>query len=133
MLGLGMSAISDSWRAFAQNVKTVKEYQTLVERGEFPIFRGHLLTENDTEIRRHILNLMCHFSTTWDENTDQKNQIEKGISLLEEMQHDGLVKINQKSIEIPQEARPFVRNVCMAFDAHLIANKPETQLFSMTI
>jgi oxygen-independent coproporphyrinogen-3 oxidase len=27
MVGLGMSAISDSWYAFAQNVKTVEEYQ----------------------------------------------------------------------------------------------------------
>ena len=133
MVGLGMSSISDSWHAFAQNVKTVKEYQNLVDQGEIPIFRGHLLTENDTEIRQHILNLMCHFSTTWDENTGQKNEIEKGIAMLKEMEQDGLVKINHQSIEIPEKARSFVRNVCMAFDAHLIKNKPETQLFSMTI
>ena len=133
MVGLGMSSISDSWHAFAQNVKTVKEYQNLVDQGEIPIFRGHLLTENDTEIRQHILNLMCHFSTTWDENTGQKNEIEKGIAMLKEMEQDGLVKINHQSIEIPEKARPFVRNICMAFDTHLIANKPDTQLFSMTI
>jgi oxygen-independent coproporphyrinogen-3 oxidase len=33
MVGLGMSAISDSWYAFAQNVKTVEEYQKMVEEG----------------------------------------------------------------------------------------------------
>lgn len=37
MVGLGMSAISDSWYAFAQNVKTVKEYQQIVNSGEIPI------------------------------------------------------------------------------------------------
>jgi oxygen-independent coproporphyrinogen-3 oxidase len=47
MIGLGMSAISDSWYGFAQNVKTIKEYQQIVNTGEIPIFRGHILSEED--------------------------------------------------------------------------------------
>ena len=30
MIGLGMSSISDSWEVFAQNVKSVKEYTSIV-------------------------------------------------------------------------------------------------------
>ncbi|OAD44631.1 oxygen-independent coproporphyrinogen III oxidase [Polaribacter atrinae] len=135
MIGLGMSAISDSWYAFAQNVKTVKEYQKIVNEGEIPIFKGHLLSEEDIVIRKHILNIMCHFSTSWDEKTMKINKIEEHLALLEEMEQDGLVKIDvkSKSLSIPEEARPYVRNICMAFDIHLLKNKPKTQLFSMTI
>ena len=133
MIGLGMSAISDSWYAFAQNVKTVKEYQQLVNAGEIPIFRGHLLTEEDRVIRKHILNIMCHFSTSWEKETMQIKNIKKHLALLKEMENDGLVKIEKNKVIIPEKARPFVRNICMAFDVHLLENKPKTQLFSMTI
>jgi oxygen-independent coproporphyrinogen-3 oxidase len=49
------------------------------------------------------------------------------------MQKDGLVSIHRNSLSIPEKARPYVRNICMAFDVHLLKNKPKTQLFSMTI
>ena len=53
-IGLGMSSISDSWYGFAQNVKTVEGYEQLVSQGEIPIFRGHVLSEEDLIIRKHI-------------------------------------------------------------------------------
>ncbi|WP_299065552.1 oxygen-independent coproporphyrinogen III oxidase [uncultured Polaribacter sp.] len=133
MVGLGMSAISDSWYAFAQNVKTVKEYQQIVNSGEIPIFRGHLLSEEDRIIRKHILNIMCHFSTSWQEDAMKIKNIENHLILLKEMANDGLVVIKENSLFVPEAARPFVRNICMAFDVHLLKMKPKTQLFSMTI
>ncbi|QTD36931.1 oxygen-independent coproporphyrinogen III oxidase [Polaribacter batillariae] len=133
MVGLGMSAISDSWYAFAQNVKTVKEYQKLVNKGEIPIFRGHLLSKEDSIIRKHILNMMCHFSTSWEAENMKIHNLEKHLKLLEEMEKDGLVEVGKNSLSIPEKARPYVRNICMAFDLHLLENKPKTQLFSMTI
>ncbi len=133
MVGLGMSSISDSWYAFAQNVKTVKEYQQLVNAGEIPIFRGHLLSEEDLIIRKHILNIMCHFSTSWDDESMKINNVENHLSLLKELEADGLVFIEENTLTVPEKARPFVRNICMAFDVHLLKNKPKTQLFSMTI
>src|SRR5690606_7271392 len=54
MVGLGVSAIGDSWYSFGQNAKNVEEYQELVERGDFPIYRGHVLNREDLIIRRHI-------------------------------------------------------------------------------
>jgi oxygen-independent coproporphyrinogen-3 oxidase len=69
MVGLGMSSIADSWYRFAQNVKTTKEYETLVKAGEFPVFKGHLLTKEDLIIRKHILNIMYHFETSWENKT----------------------------------------------------------------
>ncbi len=133
MIGLGMSAISDSWYAFAQNAKTVKEYTKLVNEGIIPIFRGHLLTDEDLVIRKHILNIMCHFETSWEDEKMQFENMKKHLDLLQEMQADGLVKIENKTLTVPDEARAYVRNVCMAFDVLLQRNKPKTKLFSMTI
>ena len=34
---------------------------------------------------------------------------------------------------VTKKGRPFIRNICMAFDLLLQHQKPDTQLFSMTI
>ncbi|TYP97389.1 oxygen-independent coproporphyrinogen-3 oxidase [Tenacibaculum adriaticum] len=133
MIGLGMSAISDSWYGFAQNVKTVKEYQELVNSGEIPVFRGHILNQEDLIVRKHILNIMCHFSTSWDEKLNQFDELENSITLLQEIKEDKLLKIQNNTLTVTEEARPFVRNICMAFDRRLQRKQPETKLFSLTI
>lgn len=133
MIGLGMSAISDSWYAFAQNAKTVKEYQQQVNDNIIPIFRGHELSKEDLIIRKHILNIMCHFKTSWEAPELQFKGLQDYLNLLKEMEDDGLVIITQNTLEVPEKARAYVRNICMAFDAHLQRNKPSTKLFSMTI
>ena len=133
MVGLGMSSISDSWYSFAQNVKTVEEYQQLVNKGKFPILRGHLLTEEDLLIRTHILNIMCHFETSWKQDELNFPELENTLTQLEEMEKDGLVKLTQNGLIVPEKGRPYVRNICMAFDLRLVRNKPTTRIFSMTI
>lgn len=65
MIGLGVSAIGDSWYGFSQNVKTLSVYYKLLERDTLPVMRGHILTTEDLIIRKHILNLMCRFETSW--------------------------------------------------------------------
>ncbi len=132
MIGLGMSAISDSWYAFAQNVKTVEEYQKLVNEGQIPLFRGHLLTQEDLIIRKHILNLMCQLETSWDIETAFP-ELENSLSILKEMEKDGLVAIEKNKITITEKGRTFTRNVAMAFDLRMLRNKPETRVFSMTV
>ncbi|CAM1350083.1 oxygen-independent coproporphyrinogen III oxidase [Tenacibaculum crassostreae] len=133
MIGLGMSAISDSWYGFAQNVKTVKEYESIVNEGEIPVFRGHILSEEDLIIRKHILNIMCHFSTSWEEEQLQIKNVETHIEKLAEMMDDELVFIDGNQLTVPERARPYVRNICMAFDKKLHEKQPEAKLFSMTI
>ena len=133
MIGLGMSSISDSWYAFAQNNKSVEEYLAEIDEGRLPIFRGHLLNHEDLIIRRHILNIMCHFETSWSDDALKFPELESCLSRLEEMAEDGLVYISEKGLKVPNHARPFVRNICMAFDLHLIRNKPQTRVFSMTV
>lgn len=132
MIGLGMSAISDSWYAFAQNEKSVEEYQQRVKEGKIPVFRGHILNEEDLIIRQHILNLMCQLETSWQEENFVP-ELEQSLSQLEEMQADGLVEISDNKIIITEKGRAFTRNVAMTFDLRMLRNKPETRIFSMTV
>lgn len=133
MIGLGVSAISDSWSGFAQNVKTLEEYYELLEKREFPLYRGHILTEEDEKLRKHILNLMCNLETSWEDESSYFPELPDVLIRLKEMESDGLIEIEKDRLIIKEEGRPFVRNVCMAFDLLLQRSKPETQLFSMTV
>ncbi|MEH6763323.1 MAG: oxygen-independent coproporphyrinogen III oxidase [Aequorivita antarctica] len=133
MLGLGVSAIGDSWYSFGQNVKNVEEYQDLVEQGILPVYRGHMLNEEDLIIRKHILNMMCRLETSWEDQSLQFKELPDALLKLKEMEDDGLVKIGVTKIQITEKGRPFVRNICMAFDVLLKRNQPDTQLFSMTV
>ncbi|WP_203296059.1 oxygen-independent coproporphyrinogen III oxidase [Luteirhabdus pelagi] len=133
MIGLGVSAIGDSWYGFGQNVKVVEEYQAMIEEGSFPLYRGHILSYEDLVVRHHILNLMCQLKTDWFAPEDWFPELTDSLIKLKEMQEDGLLQINSKTLRITEKGRPFVRNACMAFDLLLQRNKPETQLFSMTV
>ena len=133
MVGLGVSSISDSWTAFAQNEKTIRKYEAAIEKEEFPIFRGHLLDEEDLIIRRHILNIMCHFKTSWKEESEQVESLYEGMELLKEMEKDGLLLIEPFQLTVTEAGKPFVRNICMAIDARLKRNQPSTRIFSSTI
>jgi oxygen-independent coproporphyrinogen-3 oxidase len=133
MLGLGVSAIGDSWYSFGQNVKNVEEYQELVEQNIIPVYRGHILNAEDLIIREHILNMMCKLETSWEEKAMQFEELPEALSKLKEMEDDGLVKIGSNQLQITEKGRPYVRNICMAFDVLLQRSQPETQLFSMTV
>lgn len=133
MIGLGVSAISDSWYGFAQNVKSIEEYYHLLKENILPVFRGHILSDEDLIIRRHILNLMCDLKTSWSSTNLYFEELPDVLIKLKEMENDGLMEIDKNSIKILPNGRPFVRNVCMAFDLLLQRKKPDTQLFSMTV
>jgi len=133
LIGLGVSAIGDSWQAFAQNEKLLETYVSRVENGEIPITRGHVLSSEDRILRRHILNLMTKMETDWNVNSLKSPHLESVRERLLEMTKDGLVEFPENQCRITKSGRPFMRNICMAFDARLALKAPATQLFSKTI
>lgn len=133
MIGLGMSAISDSWYSFAQNVKTVKEYKELIANGEWPVIKGHILNEEDLKIRKHILNLMCTLETSFEDESMRFFELSKTRERLSEMESDGLLEWKDDKLIVTEAGRIFVRNICMTFDLRMLRNKPETRIFSMTV
>lgn len=133
MIGLGVSSISDSWYGFAQNVKNIEEYYSLINEGIIPVVKGHILNTEDLIIRRHILNLMCQFETSWNSSKLYFEELPEVLDGLEEMEQDGLLIRNKNSLRVTAQGKPFVRNICMAFDLLLRRKQPQTRLFSMTV
>jgi oxygen-independent coproporphyrinogen-3 oxidase len=133
MIGLGVSAISDSWYGFAQNEKGIEAYYHLLNENILPVYRGHILNEEDLVIRKHILNLMCQFKTAWSSHSLYFKELPEVLIKLKEMENDGLLNMGSNTIEVTKEGQPFVRNICMAFDLLLQRKQPDTQLFSMTV
>ncbi|MFB9057493.1 oxygen-independent coproporphyrinogen III oxidase [Mariniflexile ostreae] len=133
MIGLGVSSISDSWYGFAQNVKTIENYYKILDDNRVPVYKGHILNEEDLIIRKHILNLMCKFRTSWTVDELYVPELPEVLLKLKEMEEDGLLILGENTIEVTTKGQPFVRNVCMAFDLLLQRKQPDTQLFSMTV
>lgn len=128
LLGLGVSAISDSWSSFHQNEKILKKYEARVGSGEIPILRGHDLTEEDLLLRSLILQLI----TTWEVDVPS-GMVDDIKTHLQEMENDGLISWDGKILKITEKGRPFMRNACMAFDLRLRRQMPDSRIFSQSI
>lgn len=133
MIGLGMSAISDTWRAFAQNEKSVEAYQEQISKGKLAIFRGHFLNNEELLIRRHILDLMCHFETQWHAELLKEGFYQEIQERLAPLAKDGLIEIDTTHLRVTNTGFAFVRNVCMAFDLDLHGHHFDKPIFSATI
>ena len=132
-IGLGVSAIGDSWYVFAQNEKIVETYQKRVQAGELPLLRGHVLSPEDQVIRRHVLNLMTRLQTDTHAPGLTDPFLDTVPERLTELTRDGLLEISEGKFRITEKGKPFLRNTCMAFDARLVRQQPKTQVFSQTI
>ncbi|MFL6257830.1 MAG: oxygen-independent coproporphyrinogen III oxidase [Pyrinomonadaceae bacterium] len=133
LVGLGVSSISDSWEAFVQNEKVVEAYQERVARGELPVIRGHKLTREDLVLRRHILNLMTRYETDLASAEGYTPYLGEVVDRLEGLIGDGFVKIEDGLCRVTGAGRPFLRNVCMAFDARLDRKADAARQFSRTV
>jgi oxygen-independent coproporphyrinogen III oxidase len=108
LVGLGSSAMGDAGTAFAQNEKNLMRYEARVDRGELPIQRGHVLDAEDLLLRRVISDIVTRFEA----------QLPQDLRAdLRELQQDGLIELRADVLRVTERGRPFLRNVCMAFDA----------------
>ena len=133
LVALGCSSISDSWDAFAQNIKTVEEYQKVVNEGHFPIFKGHVLTEEDLIIRQHILNMMCKNETSWLDDTQKFSSLPEALGQLKDLEKDGLATVINEKLIVTETGKAFLRNICLCFDTRYWAKKPEAAIFSSSV
>lgn len=129
LLGLGVSAISESPNCFHQNEKVLPVYERRVLAGEIATLRGHVLTKEDRERREQIL----QFMTRWQVELASEQQAEDVREFLRELINDGLVFIENRVLKLTDSGRPFLRNACMALDSRLRAKSPEAKVFSSAL
>ena len=129
LLGLGVSAISESPTCFHQNEKILPIYQRRVGQGEIPSLRGHRLSEEDIRQRKQILSFMTQFEVALYDEAQECDLKE----FLKPLIKDELIVISEGVMKLKEEGRPFLRNVCMGLDMRLRAQKPHTRIFSQSL
>lgn len=133
IIGLGASAISDSWNAFVQNEKEVEAYEEKVEKGQLPMVTGHLLTKEDLLFRKKILQLMCSGKTTIEMCQLDTGFYQSIMNQLHTLQEDGLVELSGNSISVTTLGNIFIRNICSALDAQMWKKSNFDNVFSKAI
>jgi oxygen-independent coproporphyrinogen-3 oxidase len=125
-LGLGVSAISDAVHAFAQNAKSLHDYYEQVQKNELPVEKGYFLSREDEIFRKYIQDISCRGEAHFDAS-DLNLLKEYTFPELEKLEQDGLIRFNHKQVRVTELGRNFIRNICKAFDLHLLKQKVETE------
>lgn len=128
LLGLGVSSISESSTMFHQNQKLLPKYLEALEGNHLPTQRGHILSSREMQQRKKILELMTTYKVDLDSETRlaAKDQIDGFLS-------DGLIKMNNSSLEVTDLGRPFLRNIGTILDDWLKSKPVEGKTFSKSI
>jgi oxygen-independent coproporphyrinogen-3 oxidase len=117
LLGFGTSAISDFEGAFAQNVKKLSQYKSMLAEGLLPTERGLRLSEDDELRRFAIEELMCNGCLQMDRKQffDLVNAEAEHVHTLAD---DGLVELWPTALRVTNKGRLFLRNIAVVFDAY---------------
>ena len=124
LVGLGVSAISHIGNSFSQNPRDLPSWETAIDAGKLPVFRGMTLSEDD-ELRADLIqSLMCQ-----GEIPVGAFQERHGIGFAEyfaddlqrlwPLADDGLVDVGPEAIRATPRGRLLLRNIAMCFDRYL--------------
>lgn len=103
VIGLGVSAISETKTAYHQNEKALPVYQRRVSQGELPTYRGLSLNDTEIEKRQRISSLTESFT------------FEKGNEDLTSFIEDGLVEVNDQ-VYVQEKGLPFLRHIAKCLE-----------------
>lgn len=133
LLGLGVSSISDTGNAFAQNDKTLQDYYKNVAENKLAIKKGYFLNEEDEAFRKYILDIICKGEVCFSER--HLSLLEQfTFSSLDEFEGDGLIVWDKYGLTVTPQGHNFLRNICSAFDLYMQRNSTDgRRLFSKAI
>ena len=133
LIGLGVSAISDTGNAFAQNDKTIHGYYQHINNNILPVQKGYFLSEEDTRFKKYILDLSCQSKTLLNPADAEPLKLYT-FPALKKLEADKLIVWENDEVLITEKGRSFIRNICSAFDLHLLRTKTQSaQKFSNAI
>ena len=137
LIGFGASAISSVGSSYSQNEKEFKNYLEPIEQGKLPLLRGYLLNQDDIIRRELLLELFCNFRIDLKQlgklfSIDGEEYFSRELQLLQDMEQDGLVKLEPGRVEVTTLGTFFIRNICMVFDRFL-EQDPSARVYSRTV
>ncbi|MFP4337528.1 MAG: oxygen-independent coproporphyrinogen III oxidase [Halothece sp.] len=140
LLSFGMTAISMLHDVYIQNQKRLKDYYRDLDAAQFPIQKGVQLQEEDHLRQAIIIELMCQFHFSPDCLKDKygiefnhnfSEYFASELSQLKDLAKDGLVEVQENTIEVTPTGRLLIRNIASVFDAYL--KQRQTKAFSQAI
>lgn len=128
LIGLGVSAIGRIGATYSQNAKTMEEYCDHLDQGRLPVARGLALSRDDLARRAVIMALMCQGQVLFESIEqawllDFQTYFAAELEQLSELADEGLVVLDDASIQVTAKGWFFVRAVAMAFDRYLQADR----------
>ena len=134
LIGLGVSSISDAGIAYAQNKKSLHEYYQCINNKQLAVQKGYFLTGEDSDFKQYIRDLICTGQTVFEERNLPALQ-EFTIPELQKLEDDKLVEIFENAVFVTKSGKNFIRNICKAFDLHLLKNQanPSIPVYSKAI
>ena len=128
LLGLGVSAISETPGCYHQNEKVITVYERRVAAGEIPTHRGHLLSDDDRRRASLIRSLMTtgRAPLTAADREHARTELAALIA-------DGIIAIDDRELRITATGKPFVRNAAAFFDTYLRTASREGPVYSRAI
>ncbi len=125
LLAMGVSSIGFMPGGYAQNTTDLDEYIRELAKPHIPVKRGIALTADDCLRREVIQQLICN--TRLDikqvENRfelDFQHYFGDELERLGDMQQDGLVRIDDRYIDVTARGRLLIRNICKVFDRYRV-------------
>jgi oxygen-independent coproporphyrinogen-3 oxidase len=123
LIGLGASAIGRLPQGFVQNAVSASDYARRVQQEGLATVRGWALTADDRLRGFVIERLMCDFSfssrTLAEHFGGAASDLRREADAIIAEDIDGLVERTADGFRLTPAGRPFVRNFCARFDAHL--------------
>jgi oxygen-independent coproporphyrinogen III oxidase len=119
LIGLGASAIGDARAAYAQNEKNLQQYEMRLAAGELPLQRGHVLGDEDHQVRALLWTLLAGAPAAI--STAQRTAAwwPEVHATLESLAEDGLLELSTERIAVTGTGRAFLRQIGLAFDRYL--------------
>lgn len=117
LVGLGVSSISDAYRAYGQNTRELASYLRKVNNDQWPVNKGYFLNETEIRDRERIIEMACKGSTLLEADYQFSTAAQPW---LHQLQEDGLLLKKGQMVEATPNGRLFTRNLCALFDRHLV-------------
>ncbi|MCB1465224.1 MAG: oxygen-independent coproporphyrinogen III oxidase [Nitratireductor sp.] len=123
LIGLGASSIGRLPQGYVQNIAATGNYMATVERGELPVAKGIVLSEDDSMRARVIEWLMCEFAFSAARLREAfgamaETIIEEADARVAADTHGFFRKQCERYVITP-EGQPFARTIASWFDAYL--------------
>jgi oxygen-independent coproporphyrinogen-3 oxidase len=125
LIGFGTSAIGTLPQGYVQNALATVAYRDAITVGRLATVRGIALTTEDRLHRAIIERLMCELAVDLEAVSVSHGRgpsaFAAEIGTIDALARDGLATRDGYRIVVPDQARPFLRNVCAIFDHYLLA------------